>query len=88
MVFTITVNNDGPSDVTGVEVTDILPNGYTYVSDNRTGAYVSGTGIWTVGGMLDGSTTSLDITASVNASGDYNNIAEITAADGLTIALA
>ena len=83
VVFTVTVNNDGPSDVTGVEVTDILPNGYTYVSDNGSGAYVSGTGIWTVGNILNGNNTSLDITASVNASGDYNNIAEITDADNL-----
>ncbi len=49
VVFTITVNNDGKSDASGIEVTDLLPNGYTYVSDDAGGDYVSGTGIWTVG---------------------------------------
>ena len=81
VIFTLTVNNNGPSDATGIEVTDLLPNGYTYVSDNAVGAYVSGTGIWTVGNILNGNSSVLNITATVNVSGDYNNVAEITASD-------
>jgi uncharacterized repeat protein (TIGR01451 family)/gliding motility-associated-like protein len=81
VVFTITVNNDGPSDATGVEVTDLLPNGYTYASDDAAGAYVSANGLWTVGSISNGNSAVLNITATVNVSGDYNNIAEITAAD-------
>ena len=83
VVFTIVVNNDGKSDVTGVEVTDMLPNGYTYVSDNAAGAYDAGTGLWTVGAIANGGSASIDITANVNATGDYDNIAEITASDNL-----
>ena len=85
VVFTITVSNNGPSDATGIEVTDLLPNGYTYVSDDVSGDYVSGTGIWTIGNILNGNNTVLNITTSVNASGDYNNIAEVTAADNLDL---
>ena len=36
--FTITVVNQGPDDATGVVVTDTLPDGLTYVSDNAGGA--------------------------------------------------
>jgi len=81
IVFTISVTNVGPSDATGVTVTDLIPNGYTYVSDDGAGAYVSGTGIWTVPAMTNGNTELLNITASVNAAGDYINIAEISTAD-------
>ena len=60
VTFTITVNNDGPSDATGIEVADLLPNGYAYVSDDAAGAYVSGTGVWTVGTVANGSSAVLN----------------------------
>ncbi|MFT7036018.1 MAG: CshA-type fibril repeat protein, partial [Cyclobacteriaceae bacterium] len=41
------------------------------------GAYVSGTGIWTIGSLSNGGIASLTITATVNASGDYNNTASV-----------
>jgi len=83
VVFTITVNNDGKSDASGIEVTDVLPNGYTYVSSNAGGAYDAGSGVWTVGTILNGSSATLDITATVNAGGNYDNSAEITASNNL-----
>jgi uncharacterized repeat protein (TIGR01451 family) len=43
--FTVTVTNNGPSDVTGVVVTDLLPDGYAFVSDDASGNYDSNTGI-------------------------------------------
>ena len=79
--FTLTVTNDGPSDATSVEVTDLLPSGYTYVSDNGGGTYDEITGIWNIGSLANGSSTSLSILCNVNASGDYNNVAEITGHD-------
>ncbi|MEG3790167.1 Ig-like domain-containing protein [Lysobacter sp. CCNWLW3] len=75
VVFTLTVTNNGPSASAGVSVADLLPNGYTYVSDNGAGAYVSGTGVWTVGTLANGASASLQITATVNASGTYLNTA-------------
>ena len=81
VVFTIAVTNDGPSDATGVIVTDQLPSGYSYVSDDGSGTYVSGTGLWTIGALANGATATLNITATVLASGDYGNYAQVTASD-------
>jgi len=81
VVFTIAVNNAGPSGATGVIVKDLLPTGYTYVSDDGAGAYINATGLWTIGGLTSGSTTTLKITATVNPTGNYTNGAEVTVAD-------
>jgi uncharacterized repeat protein (TIGR01451 family) len=84
VVFTVTVSNaSGFSDATGVTVTDLLPSGYTYVSDDSASTsttYNSGTGVWTVGSVAEGTTKTLNITATVKVSGGYNNCAEVTAA--------
>jgi uncharacterized repeat protein (TIGR01451 family) len=80
VVFTITVENPpGYSDATGVEVTDLLPTGYSYVSDDAGGAYDSGSGVWTVGTVAAGTSATLGITATVLGAGDYANLAEVTA---------
>ncbi|NJO92735.1 MAG: DUF11 domain-containing protein, partial [Chloroflexia bacterium] len=76
VVFTLTVTNDGPSDATGVTVTDNLPTGYTYVSDDGAGAYSGG--VWTIGDMSNGAIATLNITATINATGDYANTASVT----------
>ncbi|MGN7515645.1 MAG: gliding motility-associated C-terminal domain-containing protein [Allomuricauda sp.] len=83
--FTLTINNDGPSVATSVEVTDLLPSGYTYVSDNSGGTYDENTGIWNVGSLANGSSVSLNILCTVNPSGDYDNVAEITGHDQVDV---
>ena len=47
------------------------------------GTYNEVTGLWTIGGISNGSSAVINITATVNASGDYTNVAEVTAADNL-----
>ena len=79
VVFTLTVSNSGPNNATGVVVSDVLPAGLTYVSDDGAGAYSSSTGLWTVGAVNNGSSATLHITASVDVSGQICNLAEITA---------
>lgn len=82
VIFAITVTNNGPQDNTGVQVTDLLPSGYTYNSFTvSTGAFNSATGVWTVGNLAIGKIETLQITATVNGSGNYLNSTEITAAD-------
>ena len=79
VVFTITVSNAGPSTATGVLVTDQLPSGFTYVADNSGGSYNPATGAWSVGTLAVGVNQVLTITATVNDTGNYTNLAEVTA---------
>jgi len=81
VTFTITVTNDGPDSATGVQVTDLIPSGYDYVSDDGMGAYSSGTGVWTVGTLADQASKSLNITATVLCDGVHSNSAEVTASN-------
>ena len=78
VTFTLTINNAGPSTATGVEVTDQLPDGYTYISDTGNGAYDAASGIWTVGSLEKDENQSLEIVVEVLASGNYNNQATIS----------
>ena len=82
VVFTITVTNGGPQAATGVQVTDLLPAGMTFVSSTPSqGSYVSGTGIWTVGTINSGANATLTITATTATIGAKTNKAEITDVD-------
>ncbi|WP_307530168.1 PKD-like domain-containing protein [Pedobacter sp. W3I1] len=86
--FTITVKNSnlasgtvtGTGNAIGVSATDLLPSGYTYVSNvAATGtSYDPATGLWSIGSMNAGQSLTLTITAKVNNSGNYNNIATVT----------
>jgi uncharacterized repeat protein (TIGR01451 family) len=66
VVFTITVENRGPARATGVSLTDVLPEGLTYVSDDGGGSYVDHTGVWTVGTLEAGEAAVLHIHATVD----------------------
>ncbi|NIS82016.1 MAG: DUF11 domain-containing protein, partial [Anaerolineales bacterium] len=81
VVFTISVTNDGPADATGVTVKDIFPTGFSYVSHSGDGTYNSGTGFWDIGNLANGGTVTLNITATVLDSGDYQNFAEVWTSD-------
>jgi uncharacterized repeat protein (TIGR01451 family)/gliding motility-associated-like protein len=84
VTFTLTATNNGPSDASGVNVTDLLPAGYTYVSSvPSTGTYTSGTGAWAIGAMVSGASATLAITATVvaNQTGSYGNTATISGAE-------
>ena len=83
VVFTVLLRNAaGFSEATGIEVTDLLPAGMTYVTSAATqGTYDSGTGLWDVGALAAGASATLDITATVDALGAEINAAEVTKAD-------
>ncbi|MBL7065297.1 MAG: DUF11 domain-containing protein, partial [Anaerolineae bacterium] len=66
LTYILTASNNGPSDATGVTVTDILPPGVTFQSDMHSqGSYDSDTGVWTVGNVGNGDSATLTILASV-----------------------
>src|SRR5437764_6160314 len=78
--FTITVTNAGPSNATGVQVTDQLPAGLTFVSATPSaGTYNSGTGVWNIGAVASGDSETLTITATVLTTGQRTNTATKTA---------
>jgi uncharacterized repeat protein (TIGR01451 family) len=65
--YTITVTNNGDSDATGINLTDTLPAAVTYISDAPSqGSYDPGTGIWTLGNLINGASASLTISVSAN----------------------
>lgn len=72
MTFTVEVTNHGPSSAHNVEVTALLPNGYTFQGSNAGEDYNSTTGVWTVGTLLSGETVSMDILAEVLETGEYD----------------
>jgi len=73
--FTIKVTNLGPNTSSGIEVTDLLPNGLNYVSSTASqGSYNSTTGIWSVGTLASGAFATLTIKVKVDC-GQVNNSA-------------
>ena len=66
VTFEIVVANYGPDTATLVTVNDPLPSGLEFVSASASqGAYVAGTGVWTVGTVTTADTPTLSITAKV-----------------------
>lgn len=81
VTFTLTASNLGTNNATNVEVSDLLPSGYTYVSSTPSvGTYDELTGLWTIGSLAyPSSSVTLQIVATVNSSGLYTNTAVISA---------
>lgn len=80
VTFTVTATNNGPSNATGVAVTDLLPAGLTFVSaTTAAGTYTSGTGVWTIGALANGANGTLSIVATVTGTGSIINTATKTA---------
>jgi uncharacterized repeat protein (TIGR01451 family)/fimbrial isopeptide formation D2 family protein len=89
ITFTVTLSNHGPDDAHGVEVTEQFPvAGLQFLSATPgQGAYAAGTGIWTVGSIAAGGSTTLTILARVLAPAvntvpaAQTNVARVTKAD-------
>ena len=83
ITYTISVfNNDANATVaaTGVEVSDELPAGVSFVSASASqGSYSNGT--WTVGTIELGATATLTLVADVLNASDMRNCAEVSAAN-------
>jgi len=85
ITFTITVSNDGPNDATGVNVEDVVPNGFSGIANiSNGGSDAAGTITWTgldipVGGSVD---LTFDVTVEAPGDGvDFDNVAEVVATD-------
>ena len=85
VTFTLVIANAGPSTATNIDVTDVIPSGYTYVASSITGGDTNDdtnpatTGLtWTINSLASGASVNLTYQATVLASGTYDNYAEIT----------
>jgi len=69
LTYTLQVSNTGPSDATGVTLTDTLPTGVTFVSaDPSQGSFDDTTGAWSVGALASGDSASLTLVVTVDSS--------------------
>ena len=66
IVYTLTVVNNGPAPASNVSLTDVLPAGVSYLSDDSAGVYDSVAGVWTIGSLANGATATLNISATVD----------------------
>lgn len=81
--YALTVRNSATSNqtATGVQVSDVLPAGVSFVSASGTGTYNGTTGTWSVGNLAPGQSASITLTVVVTASAGATvaNYAEIIA---------
>ncbi len=80
LTWTLDVVNNGPSDATGVTVTDTLPAGVSFLSASPGCSEIGGTVSCAVGDLASGDTTQLQIVVTVDASttGTISNTASVT----------
>jgi len=80
--YTVTVTNTSGVTGTNVTVSDLLPNGMSFVSDTTSsGSYNSSTGLWNIASLASGSSATLTVTGDVTALGTFTNTATLTYED-------
>lgn len=83
VVYTLTVNNLGAGDATGVVVTDTLPAGLTYVGNDCGATFAAPTLTWSLGGLANGASAvcNISVTVDAGAAGALANTASVTSDD-------
>jgi len=81
LTFTLTYSNAGNLLATGVVLVDQLPSAMSYVSDSLgSGVMSNGVITWNIGDLNGYASSSLVLTATALAGGDYQNRATISSA--------
>ena len=84
VVFTVNVTNNGPSNATGVRITDVVPAGFEFVGSNATG-YDSATGLLTVPLIEAGESYVFTITLKAIVDGNLTNVVNVTSNENVTV---
>ncbi len=77
-VFTISVTNNGPGGASNTVVTDSLPAGLSYVSNDCGASFADPTVTWTIGTLANGATTVCNVTVTVDDAGSFANSATVS----------
>ncbi len=84
--YTLEIENLGPDNATGVEVSAPIPNGVSYVNNNpSTGSYSPTSSTWVIGNIAVGGVEDLQICVDADVVGNYTNVAEVSAADQMDV---
>ncbi|MBP3791671.1 MAG: DUF11 domain-containing protein [Methanobrevibacter sp.] len=83
VTYTITVTNKGPSNATGVKVTEKL-SGLVKVVDYGTANYDVGTNVWTVGDLAKDATATLNLVVEIINNGTVENVAIVNSTENDT----
>ena len=84
VVFTINVTNNGISNATGVVITDIIPDGFEFVSTNATG-YNNKTGKLTISLIEPNKSYVFNITMKIVKEGTLTNKVNVTCNENATL---
>jgi uncharacterized repeat protein (TIGR01451 family) len=79
LTYTIVITNHGPADATNVVLTDNLPSGVAYVSDDSGCSYATGVATCNLGGIANDASKTVQIVVNVIAIGTLENTATATA---------
>ncbi|MCM2371204.1 SpaA isopeptide-forming pilin-related protein [Aporhodopirellula aestuarii] len=81
--FVLSLTNEGDETATNVVVTDSLPSGISYRSDQPSSGtmFDSESGRWTIPTLASGATATITLTGLLTSSTPQTNTAEVTAAD-------
>ena len=79
IIWTLIVTNKGINTAANAVVTDKLPSGLIYVSDDSSNKYNPETGIWTIGNLASGESATINIeTIAVTTNKTIINLAYVT----------
>ena len=86
IVFTINTTNLGTIEATNIEVEEIIPNGFEFVSQNTThGTYDYTIGSWAIPSLNSNESAELNLTVEVIEGTNYTNVARMSFVDQMDL---